>query len=188
MEIAGVDRLDLYLIATTSHDGTAALRVDASPIRVVCANTQRAAFADSVGHYVFRHTSNVNSQISQAREALGLMWKYMETFEAAAERMINETLTVGEFETIVEQLWPVKDDASDRTRNNAKARLSTLKYQFRDADTQAAIANTRWGGYQAITEYLDHVQPAKTDLARANRVVSGDVPELKIRAFDLLKV
>ena len=38
MEIAGVDRLNLYLIGTTSHDGTAALRVDASPIRVVCAS------------------------------------------------------------------------------------------------------------------------------------------------------
>jgi phage/plasmid-like protein (TIGR03299 family) len=36
MRIAGVDDMDLYLCATTSHDGTSALRVDASPIRVVC--------------------------------------------------------------------------------------------------------------------------------------------------------
>jgi len=187
MEIAGVDRMDLYLIATTSHDGTSALRIDASPIRVVCANTQRAAFAHSAGHYVFRHTSNVASQISQAREALGLMWRYMDTFEKAAERMINETLTMGEFEKVVAQLWPVADDASDRTKANAKERLGTLKYLIRDADTQAAIKGTRWAGYQAITEYLDHVQPAKNPLARANRVVTGKVPEIKIRAFDLLK-
>jgi phage/plasmid-like protein (TIGR03299 family) len=188
MEIAGVDRMDLYLIGTTSHDGTAALRVDASPIRVVCANTQRAAFQHAVGTYTFRHTSNVGSQISQAREALGLMWKYMDTFQAAAERMINETLATGEFEKIVAQLWPVPEDASDKTRNNAKERLGTLKYLLRDADTQAAIRDSRWAGYQAITEYLDHVQPAKNPLVRANRVVSGKVPELKIRAFDLLKV
>ena len=57
--------MDLYLIATTSHDGTAALRVDASPIRVVCANTQRAAFATRKGTYTFRHTSNVRSQIAR---------------------------------------------------------------------------------------------------------------------------
>ncbi|HZO65258.1 MAG TPA: DUF932 domain-containing protein [Kribbellaceae bacterium] len=187
MEIAGVDRMDLYLIATTSHDGTSALRIDASPIRVVCANTQRAAFAHSVGHYVFRHTSNVASQISQAREALGLMWRYMDTFEKAAERMINETLTMGEFEKVVAQLWPVADDAPDKTKNNAKERLGTLKYLLRDADTQATIKGTRWAGYQAITEYLDHVQPAKNPLVRANRVVTGKVPEIKIRAFDLLK-
>ncbi|MFI7578283.1 DUF932 domain-containing protein [Micromonospora sp. NPDC049497] len=188
MEIAGVDRLDLYLIGTTSHDGTAALRVDASPIRVVCANTQRAAFAHSVGHYTFRHTSNVNSQISQAREALGLMWKYMETFEKAAERMLQTELTMREFEKVVAEVWPVKDTASEQTKNNAKQRLGTLKYLIREADTQKAIAGSRWAGYQAITEYLDHYQPAKNETARAHRVLTGNVGELKVAAFDLLKV
>jgi Domain of unknown function (DUF932) len=78
MRIAGVDDMDLYLCATTSHDGTCALRVDASPIRVVCANTQRAAIAASKGSYTFRHTSNVRAQIAQAREAMGLMWTYLD--------------------------------------------------------------------------------------------------------------
>ncbi|MDG6108786.1 DUF945 domain-containing protein [Dactylosporangium aurantiacum] len=188
MQIAGVDRMDLYLIGTTSHDGTTALRVDASPIRVVCANTQRAAFAHAVGHYTFRHTSQVTSQISQAREALGLMWKYMETFEKAAERMLNEPLTAGTFEKVVGQVWPVKDNASDVTKNNAKQRLGTLKYLIREADTQKAIRGTRWAGYQAITEYLDHYQPAKDDTARANRVLTGNVGDLKLAAFDLLTV
>ena len=188
MEIAGVDRMDLYLIGTTSHDGTAALRVDASPIRVVCANTQRAAFAHAVGHYTFRHTSNVNSQIAQAREALGLMWKYMATFEQAAERMLNEALTMRQFEQVVGQVWPVKDNASDTTKRNAKQRLGTLKYLIREADTQKAIEGSRWAGYQAITEYLDHFQPAKDETARANRVLTGTTGELKLTAFDLLKV
>jgi phage/plasmid-like protein (TIGR03299 family) len=188
MEIAGVDRMDLYLIGTTSHDGTAALRVDASPIRVVCANTQRAAFESAVGHYTFRHTSNVNSQISQAREALGLMWKYVDTFEKAAERMLNEALTMREFEQVVGQVWPVKDNAPEQTQRNAKQRLGTLKYLIREADTQKAIRGSKWAGYQAITEYLDHYQPAKNELVRANRVLTGTTGDLKLAAFDLLKV
>jgi len=188
MEIAGVDRMDLYLIGTTSHDGTAALRVDASPIRVVCANTQRAAFQHAVGHYTFRHTSNVSSQISQAREALGLMWKYMETFEKAAERMLQTSLTNREFEKIIAQVWPVADNASDKTKANAKERAGTIKYLLTQADTQKAIAGSRWAGYQAITEYLDHFQAAKDDLTRANRVITGKTGDLKLTAFDLLKV
>src|SRR5205823_14481433 len=104
MRIAGVDDMDLYLCATTSHDGTSALRVDASPIRVVCANTQRAAIAHSKGSYTFRHTSNVRSQIAQAREAMGLMWTYLDGFQTEAEKMLNETLTMGEFETVVAEL------------------------------------------------------------------------------------
>lgn len=188
MQIAGVDNMDLYLCATTSHDGTSALRVDASPIRVVCANTQRAAVANTKGYYVFRHTSNVRTQIAQAREAMGLMWKYLDGFQTEAEKMLNETISMGQFEKIVADLWPLADNATDQTKNNHKKRAATLRYLIRDADTQAAIKGTRWAGYQAVTEYLDHYAPAKDAALRANRAVSGPVAELKTRAFDLLSV
>ena len=188
MQIAGVDDMDLYLCATTSHDGTSALRVDASPIRVVCANTQRAAIAHSKGSYTFRHTSNVRQQISQAREAMGLMWKFLDGFQTEAEKMLNETLTMGEFEKVIAELWPVAGDASETTKNNAKKRASTLRYLIRDADTQKAIKGTRWAGFQAVTEYVDHFAPAKDAAVRANRAVTGPVAELKTRAFELLSV
>jgi phage/plasmid-like protein (TIGR03299 family) len=188
MTIAGTDQLDLYLAANTSHDGTAALRVDATPIRIVCANTQRAAFANTKGTYVFRHTSNVNSQISQAREALGLMWTYLDTFQQAADRMLNTTLTNAEFDANVAQLWPIADDASDRTKDHAKQRRAALRYLLRDADTQACVRGTRWAGYQAIVEYIDHIQPAKNELARANRALSAPAEQLKTKAFDLLTI
>jgi phage/plasmid-like protein (TIGR03299 family) len=188
MRIAGVDDMDLYLAATTSHDGTAGLRVDATPVRIVCANTDRAALARTKGFYVFRHTTNVHSQIAQAREAMGLMWDYFDEFQRAAERMINETLTMGEFEKVVEKLWPLPEDASEPTKRNHRQRQAALRYLVRDADTQKAIRDTRWAGYQAITEYVDHYAPAKTIELRANRAVAGPGAELKSRAFELLTV
>ncbi|MGA5304576.1 DUF932 domain-containing protein [Nucisporomicrobium flavum] len=188
MKIAGVDDMDLYLAATTSHDGTASLRLDATPVRIVCANTQRMAYARSQGSYTFRHTSTVHAQISEARQALGLVFKHFDAFQAEADKMINEALTMGEFEKIVAQLWPIEDDASDVAKNNAKQRTSTLRYLIRDADTQKAIKGTRWAGYQAITEYLDHFAPAKSDAVRATRALTGAGAELKARAFDLLAV
>jgi phage/plasmid-like protein (TIGR03299 family) len=188
MQIAGVDRMDLYLIGTTSHDGTAALRLDASPVRVVCANTQRAAFERAVGSYTFRHTSNITSKIGEARQALGLMRKHFGAFEREAEKMINETLTMGEFEKITAQLWPTESDASDVAKNNAKQRSATLRFLIRDADTQKAIKGTRWAGYQAITEYVDHFAKASTPEVRARRAVTGAGADLKARAFDLLAV
>lgn len=188
MRIAGVDDMNLYLAATTSHDGTRALRVDATPIRICCANTQRAAFASSVGHYSFRHTSNVQSQISQCREAIGLMWDHFDTFQVEAEKMLNETLTMAEFDKIVAQLWPLETDASPGKKKNHLQRSSTLRYLIRDSDTQAAIKGTRWAGYQAIAEYVDHYAPAKTPEARATRALTRDGNLLKTSAFELLSV
>jgi len=188
MRIAGVDDLDLYLCATTSHDGTAALRVDASPVRVVCANTERAMREQTKGYYVFRHTANIRSQISQAREAIGLMWRYLDEFQTEAEKMLDAAMTIGEFEKIVAQLWPLANDASEQTVRNHKKRAATLRYLVRDAGTQATIKGTRWAGYQAVTEYIDHYAPAKDDATRAARAVSGPTAELKTRAFELLSI
>jgi phage/plasmid-like protein (TIGR03299 family) len=188
MRVAGVDDLDLYLAATSGHDGTQSLRVDATPVRIVCANPQRAALRRTKGYYVFRHTSNVHAQIAQAREAMGLMWTYLEAFQSEAEKMINETLTMGEFEKVVAELWPVADNASETTKKNAKKRASALRYLIRDADTQKAIAGTRWAGFQAVTEYIDHYVPAKDATLRAHRAVTGQAAELKTRAFELLSV
>lgn len=188
MQIAGVDDIDLYLACNTSHDASSGIRLDATPVRIVCANTQRLAYERSRSSYTFRHTANVKVKISEAREALGLMWKHFATFETEAERMINEALTMGEFEKIVAELWPVAAGASDVTVNNAKQRTNTLRYLIRDADTQKAIKGTRWAGYQAITEYVDHFAPATSDTARANRALTGTGADLKARAFDLLAV
>ena len=188
MEIAGVDRMDLYLAATTSHDGTASLRLDATPVRIVCANTQRMAYERSLGSYVFRHAPTITAKIGEARQALGLVWKHFGAFEAEAEKMLNEALTLGEFEKITAQLWPLADDASDIAKNNAKQRTASLRYLIRDADTQKAIKGTRWAGYQAITEYLDHYVPAKNATVRATRALTGTGADLKSRAFELLAV
>ncbi|GAA0490908.1 hypothetical protein Ade02nite_23330 [Paractinoplanes deccanensis] len=188
MKVAGIDDIDLYLAATTSHDGTASLRVDATPVRIVCANTQRMAYKRSKGSYTFRHTSNVKTKISEAREAIDLVWRHIGAFEAEAEKMINDTLTMGEFEKIVAQVWPLADDASDVTKNNSKQRMSTLRYLIRDADTQKAIKGTRWAGYQAITEWIDHLAPAPSAEIRATRALTSAGTDIKARAFELLTV
>jgi phage/plasmid-like protein (TIGR03299 family) len=189
MTVAGVDDIDLYLAVTNSHDGSSALRVDATPIRIVCKNTQRAALKASRASYKFRHTSGAKGRVAEAREALGLMWTYFEEFEKAAERMLTEAMTVGEFERITEKLWPLAPNPAPRTKNTHTKRTSALRGLFRDAATNANIRGTRWAGYQAITEYLDHVAPAKSDEVRANRVLtSGTVHDVKEKAFALLAV
>lgn len=186
MMVAGTDRLDLYLVITSSHDGSAAIRIDATPIRVVCANTQKAALRNSVAHYRFQHTPSAKGKIQHARQALGLTWKYFDTFQAHAETMIDQQLDMDTFTAITQKLWPIDHDASPRTKNRAAQRDATLGWLFRDADTQHGFHHTTWGGYQAIVEYIDHYAPATTHDIRATRAVTGTGPALKEKAFALL--
>lgn len=189
LRVAGTDEIDLYIAGCNSHDGSSAFRLLVTPTRIVCANTLAFALHDARTSYSIRHTAGAKGKIAEARVALGLIWQYVEQFEKAAERMINEELTLGEFDRVCAQLWPLENDPSPRTQSNADQRTGRLRYLFRDADTQATIRGTRWAGLQAIVEYLDHYAPAKTAEVRAHRVLtSSDLAATKQRAYQLLAV
>ncbi|MFJ1742657.1 DUF932 domain-containing protein [Streptomyces microflavus] len=188
ISIAGVDDVNLYLAGLNSHDGSSGFRFNVSPTRIVCANTEHMAINNAVSHYTVRHTSGAKAKIAEARQALGMVWTYAEAFEREAEQLINETLTLGQFEKLCESVWePLEPNPSVRTRNNYVRRTNTLRHLFEDADTQANIRGTRWAGLQAIGEYLDHYAPAKDDAVRAHRILtSSDVRKKKQDAYELL--
>ena len=188
MNIGGIDPVDLYLIALNSHDGTSAFRLLVSPVRVVCANTQALALRRAQSSFSIRHTSGAKGNIAQAREALGLTFKYAEVFEREAEQMIQASLTDAQFEQIIGKLWTTESE-SKRSATITANRADVLTGLFSDAPTNASIRGTRWAGYQAITEYLDHFAPVAggTDTARAERVATGGtVTTVKARAFEML--
>lgn len=195
MNIGGVDTVDLYLAALNSHDGSSAFRFLATPVRIVCANTQAAALRSARSTFSVRHTRGASAAITQARQALGLTFKYQEAFELEAEQMIQQTLTDAAFMGVMNRLFPAPaTDAPASTQRRHTEQINELERLFTDANTNATIRGTRWAGYQAVTEYIDHFAPAQRnkwtgnlDTARAMRSLSTPVVNLKSRAFDLLK-
>ena len=175
--------------AMSSHDGSAAWRVIVTPVRVVCANTQRLALQRARASYAIKHTRSAKGKIAQARQALGIVFTYCDAFEAAAEQLINRPLAKIGFLDIIDQVWPVDPDAGKRATTNRSNRNMTLMSLFCDADTQAEVRGTRWAGLQAITEYLDHYTPAKNPDVRATCVLTSvDLAAKKQRAYELLAV
>jgi phage/plasmid-like protein (TIGR03299 family) len=193
IKIGGVDAMNLYLCALSSHDGSRALTGLATPVRVLCANTQAAALRNHRASFTIRHTRGAKFALAEARRALQLTFDHFDAFGIEAEKMINETLTDDAFAKITAELWPLNSETeSVRSRNNSLRRDHELAYLWHDADTNAAIRGTRWAGYQAITEYLDPHTPVgpKRDAAkvRAERAISPATTALKARAFDLLSL
>ncbi|MFD9339962.1 DUF932 domain-containing protein [Streptomyces sp. NPDC060028] len=194
MAIGGTDEVQLYIVASNSHDGSSAFRVCTTPIRAVCANTLRAGFRQARSSYTVRHTSGARGRIAEARQALGLTFKYAEEFEKAAHRMLNAEMTTPKLHTIVDELWPMAGPDSARKKTNRETRWTTIRKLFEEAETQASIRGTAWAGYNAITEYANHGAPARgaspdlKDAARAERVISGTADGVMEHAFRLMTV
>ena len=193
LEIAGTDRVDLTIAAFNSHDGSSAFRIVVSPVRVVCANTQTAAIKGAKASVSIRHTRRAGAAVQQARETLGLTFRHIESFQDEAERMIDEAMTAGEFDRLIEATFgPTPEtDAPARARETHRERIDRLRWLFDDASTLDTIRGTKWAAYQAVTEYVDHYAPTRTrddpHTARATRLLTSAGPtRLKEHTWTLL--
>jgi hypothetical protein len=155
MRIADVDDVDLYLAMCTSHDASRAGRVLVAPTRIVCKNTLRAAVANNVGEYTFRHSGDILGKLQDVRQALNLVPVYLDQFQAEAEKMIDQQLEWDQLQAISEQLWPLGEDDGEAAYLKRMARERDLKHLFEDAATQENIRGTAFGAYNAVVEWID---------------------------------
>lgn len=191
IKIAGTDGMDLYIAVINYHDGHGSFTVLATPVRIVCANTEAMALGNYKRMIKIRHTATATASVEEARRALEMAGDYLDAIEVEAERMINEPLTTGELEKVIDRIWPLASLGKMAATMSTNRRLDIVTL-FTEADTQANCRGTRWAGYNAITEYLDHrlaVRGADDEFAaRASRSLLGGVDDKKQEAFKMLRV
>lgn len=111
--------IDMYVVFTTSHDGSGAVSCMITPIRVVCNNTLNIAFKENSGRVNFRHTSgvmnrlgvnldetnidNVKANMERAMGAMNLYKTYKESLEARLDRYSKKYLSDKEAQRILVQ-------------------------------------------------------------------------------------
>lgn len=187
MLIGGVDKIDTYLLAWNTHDGSSSFTVAVTPIRVVCQNTLTMAIKKAESSFSLRHTPKVSGKVQAARDTLNLTYRYVEEFEREAEMLIAQSMTDKEFKLIVEKMIPI-DEESERARNLADTARDTMLALWK-APTQENVAGTKWAAYNAIVEYSDWAKPIRSenpDVKRAEKIVKGQGERFKNRALALL--
>lgn len=185
----GADVVDMYLMATNSHDGSKSFTAAVTPIRPVCTNTVALALSSAVSKVNLRHTIGAQAKVAQARELLGIVFEYQDAFQLQVEAMLDASYTDSEFERLVERIFPETPSGSKigetKVNNKRDALLNLWK-----APTQAFVGNTKWAAYNAVAEYADWFSPVRGEdkvAIRAERIVTGAGDELKNKAFALLK-
>ena len=71
------DDVDPYICFANSFDGSGAVQVCATPIRVVCANTMNLALNTAKRKWSTKHVGNMQSKLEEARMCLMLADEYM---------------------------------------------------------------------------------------------------------------
>lgn len=162
IRVGGVDPVDNYIAAMTSHDGSTSTTIMVTPIRIVCQNTMNLAFQEASNQLRVRHSVGASKiLLQQAREALDFTFGYLEGFQEEAERLINTTLTQNRFEEIIKKAFGAPEGAPIPTQTRTDNKLDQMAELFSDAFTQEGIRETAWAGLNALTEWNDHYSPVR---------------------------
>ena len=179
-----------YLAITNRHDGTAACALRATAIRIVCANTFRAAELEGErtgATFSFIHKSSWRNRIDEARQAVTGARKEMRRYAELAQQLLGITITPKQRELFITEFIPMPPNGlvTDRVARNVEEARSALRLLF-DSTTNYEIAGSAYGLVQAAGEYLDHVRTARSWETRLNRTLIRPEP-LKHRALSLVR-
>lgn len=189
MKVGGVDRVDNYIAAINSHDGSMAFTFMVTPVRIVCENTLNMAFSNHSSTIRVRHTVGAdNILIAQVREALDITFNYLDGFQEEAERLINTTMTQSQFEEIIAREFGAPEGAPLATQTRCENKVLAMAELFADADTHKEVRNTAWAGLNAITEWFDHFSPTRGDDRDGTRAVNAVMDNVfKNRALAMIR-
>ena len=178
----GEDTMDLNLLVKNSHDGSSALTFALNPMRLACTNALPAFIAGATRSWKISHTPNAQERMDLAAVAIKEAVGYQEKFQAAAQAMMDQPMVEAEFAKIVAGLWKVAPEAEGKVAERKRETQAALIDLYRNSPTLDTIRGTRWAGYNALTEYLDHYRPVKgqQDVARAEGALEG--PNVRVKA------
>lgn len=150
------DKINTYLLVHTSHDGSLAVQASVTPVRVVCQNTLNIAMGKGGARQSFRirHTSTLQGKVQAAREALGLANAYLDEFDVAANKMIQQEITDAKFTKIITSIYPKPEKDAKGSIKKWDTKIGVLNDIY-FGNTCDNIRGTAWGAYNALTERLD---------------------------------
>lgn len=171
-------------------DGTLALSITAAPYKLACLNGQTIPLEGHVRTWKARHTAGLSleTRIAEARRTLELSIGFFDAWTDAMNEMITQKVTETEVERAIRLILPDpapgKDGTvGDRALKNVDAKREAVLTIYRETDNIANIKGTKYGVFNAITEYADwHVKgPLDKQIIR-----SAEPSKIKDRAREVL--
>ena len=174
-EIVG-DKTEPYLCFTNTHDGSGAIRVCMTPIRVVCNNTLNLALGSARRAWSVRHTGDMASKMHEARVCLERARTYMDELGQTADRLANTTVPRSKLMEILDEMFPITEDSTDREKQNIQKLKNEYMVCYFAPDIMK-FRGTAWGAVNAMSDMISHNAPRrKTANYRENnwgRIMDG---------------
>lgn len=158
--IAG-ERISPYLVFSNTHDGSGAVRVAVTPIRVCCNNTLNLALSTAARSFSMVHTGDVKEKVSEAKQTLFMADNYMENLGREFERLRKQKISDQQVREYIDQLLPIEPGASSVTVKNMKKLRNDMAMRYFDAPDLKGVGNNAYRFINAVSDFATHAEPIR---------------------------
>jgi phage/plasmid-like protein (TIGR03299 family) len=184
-EIVRGDEVCKFILLSNSHDGTTAIRVGYTPIRVVCVNTLAMAHGNANSKLIrIRHTRSSKTNLEQVRD---IMDNINVQFEATAEQfrfLASKNFKQADINRYVKVMLGIEGtvdaDIKTRTRNIMDEILKLVEGPKQSATN---VRGTWWAAYNGYNEYLNY-NKGRTEDNRLDSLWFGQNGNDNIKALE----
>ena len=170
------DEFAPYILFTNSFDGSGAVRVMFTPVRVFCSNALVRAIKNATNRLSIRHSSNLQSRLDNAKYVLLNNTNYLNALKTEAEKLAVTPFSTEAFEALARQLFPVNKEDSEIIQVRNEAQIEALLRAYQQNDLQN-FNNTAYKAVQAVADFESHKpvfrQTNQMDLKNIKTVMLG---------------
>ncbi len=180
------DVIDRFILLSNTHDGTSAVTVRFTPIRVVCQNTLNLAQKEGKAAISFRHSRNVLDHIAKAQvsELKFLIDKVFSEAETLFGQLALRSVRTVDIDRYLHLLFPQTDEHKRRGQEPERwIRIRSILDD--DKVTPTATRGTLWALYNAVVRDEDFRASRESGAdARLERVWFGRGQDMKLKALE----
>jgi len=185
IRVTDEDIAEKYLLLSNSHDGSSAVQVKFTPIRVVCQNTLTMALSTGRGLCI-AHTRSLAERLALAGRNLGIINERFQNIEWAFKRMKGVDMKEHRLDEYLALVFPKPTDDQDRAGRSRvlQAREGARRlFEAGQGNDLPSVHGTLWAAYNGVAEYVDYHRESKTPDNRLDSVWFGMGYLWKARAY-----
>jgi len=181
------DPVERYLLCWTSHDGSKSMEVMFTNIRVVCNNTLTAALRECSNKISIKHTSNWEQRMKFAHQMLFQSEDYWRKMKEVSMHLARTSVSRVEVGAFLDAMFPDREDKKTGLfmKSEGGEQVQKLMEEGRGSNIRG-VRGSKWGLFNAYSEYLDHERKVRKGTNRWERSVFGQGGALREKALSLL--
>lgn len=155
------ERISPYLLFSNTHDGSGAVKVALTPIRVVCNNTLNLALSTAKRCWSTIHTGDIQNKMQEAKNTLLLAETYMDSLGKEFENLRMKKLNDKQVMEYIEILLPIEDGSTPQQIRNMKRLQEDMKARYFDAPDLKGVGKNAYRFINAVSDFATHAEPLR---------------------------